>query len=577
MTMQEEIQELQVELAAWRERLVRGLLRASLVVGALALVAGLINAVTARAVLLVVIYVAAYLAMLVITFASRLPYLLRAGVFLFLLYGLGLVGLLESGLSGDGRVFLITFPIVATALLGQRAGMVSLGLSLVTLIGVGWGMTTGLLDISVEQMANSTDPTAWFSGSVVFLLLALAMLIPTAHLLRGQVFAAQFARQNRALQEAQAALAEVHRQQEEANERLRQALEESAQRAGQLQVITELSHAIAQIRDLDRLLSEVTHLIADHLGFYHVGIFLLDESGRYAVLQAANSEGGQRMLARGHKLEVGVQGIVGYVTGTGRPRIALDVGADAVHFDNPDLPETRSEVALPLRIGEEVIGALDVQSKETAAFTQMDVVVLQMLADHVAIAIENARLLRRVQEALQEAREAQRRYVEREWSLYLRRRPHLEAAYVPMAAPSEPPPRTAIEEALRKGEMVALSGDGRPAFLAVPIKLRGQVIGVIDLQTAEEGRPWTEDEIALVRAISDQMALALENVQLFEQTVRRAEREHLVTQISGKIRASTNLEAIVQTAAQELARALGTSRVLVRLGVEEDGKQGVEG
>ncbi|RMF37485.1 MAG: GAF domain-containing protein [Chloroflexi bacterium] len=125
--------------------------------------------------------------------------------------------------------------------------------------------------------------------------------------------------------------------------------------------------------------------------------------------------------------------------------------------------------------------------------------------------------------------------------------------------------------------MVALSGDGRPAFLAVPIKLRGQVIGVIDLQTAEEGRPWTEDEIALVRAVSDQMALALENVQLFEQTVRRAEREHLVTQISGKIRASTNLEAIVQTAAQELARALGTSRVLVRLGVEEDGRQDAEG
>ncbi|RMF27028.1 MAG: hypothetical protein D6759_18470, partial [Chloroflexi bacterium] len=156
--MQEEIRELQVELAAWRERLVRGLLRASLVVGALALVAGLINAFQARALLLALIYIAAYLALLAITFVSRLPYRLRAGVFLFLLYGLGLVGLLESGLSGDGRVFLLTFPIVATALLGRRAGLVTLGLSMITLIGAGWGMTTGLLSISVEQMANSTDP-----------------------------------------------------------------------------------------------------------------------------------------------------------------------------------------------------------------------------------------------------------------------------------------------------------------------------------------------------------------------------------------------------------------------------------
>ena len=113
----------------------------------------------------------------------------------------------------------------------------------------------------------------------------------------------------------------------------------------------------------------------------------MDTFGEYAILQAANSVGGQRMLERQHKLKVGQVGIVGYVTGQGKPRIALDVGADAVYFDNPDLPDTRSEMAVPLTIGEKVIGALDVQSEKQSAFNDEDIAVLTTMADQVAIAI----------------------------------------------------------------------------------------------------------------------------------------------------------------------------------------------
>jgi len=169
-------------------------------------------------------------------------------------------------------------------------------------------------------------------------------------------------------------------------------LEETERRAAQLAAAAEVARDATAILDVDQLLDETVHLISEQFGFYHAGVFLVDEPGEYAVLHAASSAGGQRMLERGHKLAVGKVGIVGYVAGTGEPRVALDVGEDAVFFDNPDLPETRSEMALPLISRGRVIGVLDVQSTETAAFSEEDVTTLQTMADQLAIAIENARL-----------------------------------------------------------------------------------------------------------------------------------------------------------------------------------------
>jgi len=180
---------------------------------------------------------------------------------------------------------------------------------------------------------------------------------------------------------------------------------ETERRAAQLAAAAEVARSATAILDVSQLLDETVRLISKQFGFYHAGVFLLDETGEYAVLRAASSEGGQRMLARGHKLKVGEVGIVGYVAGTGEPRIALDVGADAVFFDNPDLPDTRSEMALPLVSRGRVIGVLDVQSTEPAAFTEEDVAVLRAMADQLATAIENARLFAETERSLAETRD----------------------------------------------------------------------------------------------------------------------------------------------------------------------------
>ncbi len=370
-------------------------------------------------------------------------------------------------------------------------------------------------------------------------------------------------------------LEQAHRRQVEINRQLEDAIRQSQRRARLLQASAEVSRAVAQIRELDVLLPEVTRLISHHFGFYHVGIFLIDEAHRYAVLRAANSAGGQRMLARQHKLAVGSQGMVGYVTGTEQPRIALDVGADAVYFDNPDLPDTRSEVALPLRIGDLIIGALDVQSVEEAAFDDEDVTVLTALADQIAIAIESARLFQQSERALEDAQLAHKRYLRQQWSQLTHDQSTLAYEHQLLGVPSGNATLLPVaEQALREGRLVIASdddlqnrrtardnGDQVRAAMAVPIKVRGETIGVIEFQETDDDHVWTDDEITMVQTIVDQLGQALEEARLFQQTQVSLAETQTLFQTSRNLAAAQQVEeiweAIVDAARQRGVDACG--------------------
>ncbi|MBE9507558.1 MAG: GAF domain-containing protein, partial [Chloroflexi bacterium] len=195
---------------------------------------------------------------------------------------------------------------------------------------------------------------------------------------------------------------QTQRHAEELEQQVAQRTRDLERRTLHLQVAAEVARDATTARDLDDLLNRAVNLIRERFEFYHAGIFLVDERDEYAVLRAATGEAGRHMLEQGHRLKVGEQGIVGDVTGSGQPHIALDVGADAVHFDNPLLPETRLEMALPLKVGERVIGALDVQSIREAAFDEESVAALQIMADQLAVAIEKTRLFEQTQAALEE-------------------------------------------------------------------------------------------------------------------------------------------------------------------------------
>jgi GAF domain-containing protein len=344
---------------------------------------------------------------------------------------------------------------------------------------------------------------------------------------------------------------------------------EADARTNQLKIITDLLQTIAIVQDPKELLPLMVKQISHRLGFYHVGIFLLDDKRGYAILRASNSDGGQRMLDRGHQLKIGGAGIVGYVAQSGRPRIASDTGADAFFFKNPDLPETRSEAALPLMVGEEVIGVLDVQSTQASAFNKDDVEILNTLANQVAIIIQNARLFEQLHITLQSYTKTGRETWLENTSGYV---------YLPDGAVKN----VTLADAQMSGpaitstqNVVINSGsDGSAPSLALPVKLRDKVIGIIHIEATEANRKWSDDEIAMVQSISERAALALENARLFEEASRRAEHERIVSQVTSRISESTNFDRILQTTIQELGRSLGAARTFIQLETEATNGKG---
>ena len=324
-------------------------------------------------------------------------------------------------------------------------------------------------------------------------------------------------------------------------------------RAIQLQVTADVAREAAAIQDLELLFVNTVQLISQKFNFYHTGIFLLDETAKYAVLRAASSEGGQQMLNRSHKLEVGKVGIVGYVAATGKPRIALDVGADAVYFNNPDLPQTRSEMALPLITRGQTIGVLDVQSTKPGAFSDEDTATLQVLADQVALAIDNSRLIFEMQNALQEIKNLYELQVGHAWQ---KRLGNQKIAYAYNHLGVKPTLSTNSEASKEPNERSSID---------IPIVFRGYQLGTVTLRRESDTPTWTTEEIETLNTIVTQFSLALENARLLEESQRRAERERQLADITAKLRASNDPERILRTAAEELHQALKVkqSQILV--------------
>jgi GAF domain-containing protein/HAMP domain-containing protein len=344
---------------------------------------------------------------------------------------------------------------------------------------------------------------------------------------------------------------------------LYRSLEDRVQeRTRQIRTASEVARDAVSITDIEQLLDETVHLISARFGYYHAGVFLLDETGENAVLRAASSEGGKKMLAHGHSLPVGKMGIVGYVMGTGNPRIALDVGEDAYHFSNPDLPETRSELSIPLRSGADVIGALDVQSELPNAFDEDDVLVLQTLGDQLAVAIENAHLIRTQQEVARRRRRIIEVYnhlaqqidyaqLVRQIAAVIRAAFEFPGVAMGLVEGDDvvvrstswtvPTPLPKAGERMGVGQGLlgqavstsstvtllgtsardALAPAGEPApartMLAAPLISRGRVTGALAVSLTHAGPP-LDHEREVLELTASQVAVSLENARLFEET-----------------------------------------------------------
>jgi GAF domain-containing protein/HAMP domain-containing protein len=496
-------------------------------------------------------------------------------------------------------------------------------------------------------------------------------------------------------------------------------------RTAQVRASADVGRAITSILDTELLLNTIVNVVTERFGFYYTAIFTLDQAGTYLVLREATGEAGRLLKERGHRLRVGLDSMVGYAAMKRVPRVALNAGEDAVRFANPLLPETQSEIALPLMVGDQVLGALDVQATQLNAFDETVIATLQNVAAQIAIALQNATSYQRQQQALDFATrqyELSRTIMEAatpteayaalgqifamlsgvdrismfrvadwdaigqpaeyelatEWDvlggaqfdtglryraaetpftqlikpdeiviisdatdtrLALDIREHLaqvgaqsillaplqvRGQYAGFIAAAAEQPHDYQDHEVRlvrsaaeqlgvvlsnlqlTSEMQAtldrvallnrrLSGEAWGSYLSnrerwvvesgqtllapvvselhVPIVVRGETIGTFDVVDARTDRQWHEDELTMLQTIAGEVALAIENARLIEQTQRTAQREKDIASAADKIHRAINLDAMLQTAVEEVMRIAGTTDVAIQLGRPDAARQ----
>lgn len=477
-----------------------------------------------------------------------------------------MVAILYTAYNGDGLhdEIMIATPLVivlAGLLLGNQWAVV---FSIILAAGVAG---IGLVEINGTELSPASALTEYDD-----IITTSIMLIATALLLRLIIVRLNNsiidARRN---EDAQVrANRELRILQADLEKRVTERTLQLNRRALQLQASSEVGRAVSSISDLNELLENVTILISERFGYYHVGVFLIDQTGEIAVLRASNSPGGHKMIEEGHSLQVGSKSIVGYVTQHRDPRIAMDVGREATFFNNPHLPETRSEMALPLIAAGRLLGALDIQSHEAAAFSQDDVNVLQILADQVAIAIENSNLFAESRAALEASRRAYGDLSRQDWIKRLQGRKDIGYHFDSQGniVPVEGGITGDLASAQNANQPVRLD----PMTLAVPFNISDLPLGVVKLKKQPGSREWTEREVNLIGAIVGNLGEALESARLYENTQKRAERERLTADISSHIRENLDVDAVLRTAVVQIRQALNLANVEVRL--ESGGAEG---
>jgi GAF domain-containing protein len=507
----------------WRERFLGVVLRGSSVLGFIAIVVYLFVPSTP---LHKVLAVATYGILILITLRTGMPYWLRAGIFLFLLFFAGFSSLFDYGL-GQAVVLFLGFIVMAGLLFSPRSSMYSMILiALLATLYVGW------------SNASPVDSAR---------LTVMLVLVSTIIGIGLYSFQEEFTKAQKMARQTMDALREERSTLEQ---KVAERTASLRRKTEQLRATAYIARKAAEVQDLASLLERVAHLVADEFEIYHTGIFLINESGNQVVLQAASSEGGQRMIERGHSLSVGTDGIVGYVAAQKKPRIALDVGAGAVFFNNPDLPLTRSEVAIPLMIRNKILGVLDIQSDKPQAFSLDNIDVFQTLADQIAIAIENARLLDETQAAIIQLEALSSLRTQEAWSQKLRE--HSRAfTYTPLGLRAE-----------------KLSQNSENTINA-PIVLRGRKIGSISI--ARKGnKKWGKLDASLLEDVAGQVGLAVDNIRLLEEATQRAKQEETVGKLASHFSQSLDLDTLLQTAARELGQLPDVSEVSVMIGQQAE-------
>ena len=504
---------------SWREGFALPLLLGLLIFGPVALYSSIR---ASKYIVIDMIFIATYVIIGIVT-VVRFSYIVRMSVFLLSIYVLGISELITHGILGDSLFFFLGLIIFSTMLLSPRTGIGATAINILTFIVFGWLISSEQIQLLNPDAAPAVIED-WISAGAVIIMFGAVIIIG-------------FQRLEKQFLEAQVQIDTTLNALKDERNNLENKVSD---RTRQLRKVNEIGRTVTSILDPDELLLRAARLIEGEFDCYYTAFFLLDISGQWAELKEATGEAGRVLRENKHRLGIDGKGLVSTAIRTKQARIALDTGNDSVRFDNPLLPYTRSQIAIPLLVGEQLLGALEMHSTKENAFSQQDVDAYQNMGNEIAIGLENSRLFREAQQSLAEMRATQRQYLQGAWSS--------------LTADQN------LEYSLGENDLA------NNKEIEIPLSLRDQVIGQIRLESATD---WTHEQKNLIEAIATQATLALENARLVEESQSIAARERLANELIAKIWASTNMDNILQTTARELGRTLEAAEVTIELSMDD--------
>ena len=521
------------EFQYWRERIIGiSLLGVSVLITGFYtyyLLAAIKNQAWAR----VILYTLCFVLAILVTLIPKVPYRIRAATTVVFVFVLGIFTAVLTGNGGGSSLWMVLFIVLATIFINRWAGIGAVVLSATTLLFLGFGLNGGWLqNPGHSDVVLST--TSWINIAIIMFAVGLISVMAFSTLLDG-------------LEKSLHTRHLINQDMVRDREKYEHLSQEIKRREIQLRTAAEITRVISAELNPDQLFQSVVNLVKEHFNLYYVGVFIVHSGSKYASLVAGTGDAGQLMVDLGHKLAVDSNSMIGWAISRRQARIALDVGQEAVFFDNPYLPETRSELALPMITSAQVLGAITVQSTQPEAFDQEDIIVLQGVADSLAIAVQNARLFDQAETNLKEMRSIHQQYLGKAWAGVIASQGGINYTY--------------------ENQEYSTENGSQSTILEKPIAIRDNVIGHLVLES--EKSSWDPDEEAFIEAVVSQAAIALENVRLMETTQRSAQQDRMITDLSSKVWASTDIDTILQTTLRELVQGLHATNGLIMLDMVE--------
>jgi GAF domain-containing protein len=563
--------QLEGSLQDFRERIITILLVSALTLGALAFIAAAIPAARTHQYWIIGLYAACYAWILIIAIQrSRFSYTIKIYSIAFIFYVLGLTNLVQSGLSADAGVFLLSFTVVISMMLGARSGIFALILSISTFALVGFLMSSGGLVPPV--LTNFREPIDWVSGGFVLILLSTILTLSLNTILRGL---------NNSIAKERILAVDIDRDREQ----LRLRSQDLQRRLAQLRATADIEHTMSALLDPEDLMDKVIKLLTERFGLYHVGVLMLSDNNTSLGVMGRNGDpsigfstgsfahtgieviyqtGTGNIVPSGHRLTLSESSTAGRVMINRKPRSA-EVNSNNDAFTSAYLPLAHTELALPLLSQDHVIGVLMIHSTQSNAFDSDDIALFQSTADSLAVALENARLFKQNQDDLEEIRSLQKQYLRSAWI-------ETEQLYGNLSYTYQAVP-------VNKNGAEIHEQDSTPepniSTFSIPISLRDQTIGQFTLEA--KNPDFSNEDRAFIESVIMEAALALDNARLLTETQQRADHDRLVAEVNRAVQSSTDIETILSSAIRELGQKLRASEAMIAINTQaEDADQALK-